>query len=287
VREDESIAQPYRVFWPRKRAIGDLRSRFQRRIANIHATRLATASTTLVIRSGGAKAAQYSSASDNRRSAVVDRKSDCRSSTPWARHCALIFCLFVAATATLAQSEPITEPKVAPRAAWGALPPKTDLMQEQKPSEIIIHHTGERQQPRISLEVKLRGLQGFAMAPGKVGSLSKPAWGDVPYHYYIDASGRIGEGRDPGFQGDGVTAFSNEDRIQIVVEGDFKREEPTKAELESLKTLVVWLALKYGISPENIAGHGDYDQTDCPGANLKSFMEELREVVRAQVFLGK
>jgi hypothetical protein len=219
---------------------------------------------------------------------VVDRKSDCRSRTPRAPFCALIFCFLAATTGALAQSEPITEPKVTPRAAWGALPPKADLMQEQKPAEIIIHHTGERQQPRISLETKLRGLQGFAFAPGKVGSLSKPAWGDVPYHYYIDASGRIGEGRDPGFQGDGVTTtFDNEARIQIVVEGDFEREEPTKAELESLKTLVVWLALKYAISPENIASHGDYDQTDCPGANLKSFLEELREVVRAQVFLGK
>lgn len=190
--------------------------------------------------------------------------------------------------ALITEPPPITEPQVVPRAAWGALPPKAELMQEQKPTEIIIHHTGERQQPKISLEAKLRGLQGFAMARGKVGSLSKPAWGDVPYHYYIDVSGRIGEGRDPGFQGDGVTTtFDNEDRIQIVVEGDFDREQPTKAELESLKTLVVWLAMKYGISPENIAGHGDYDQTDCPGANLKSFLEELREVVRAQVFLGK
>ncbi len=160
-------------------------------------------------------------------------------------------------------------------------------MTEQKPGEIIIHHTGERTQPKLSLEVKLRGLQGFAMSPGKVGALSKPAWGDVPYHYYIDVSGRIGEGRDPGFQGDGVTSFDNEDRIQIVVEGDFEREEPSKAELESLTKLVTWLALKYAIAPENISGHGDYDQTDCPGRNLKPFLEELRKAVRDELDAGR
>ncbi len=188
-----------------------------------------------------------------------------------------------------ASSDPseITEPEIVPRAAWGALPPNADLMHEQKPAEIIIHHTGERQQPKFSLEVKLRGLQGFAMTPGKVGHLSKPAWGDVPYHYYIDVSGRIGEGRDPDFAGDGVTSFDNEDRIQIVVEGDFEEEEPSKAELESLMKLVTWLALKYAILPENISGHGDHDQTNCPGRNLKPFLEELRKAVRSEQDQGR
>ena len=153
---------------------------------------------------------------------------------------AVFFCVCAAAQAAPAEPGGITEPQIVPRGAWGALPPNAELMQEQKPAEIIIHHTAERQQPKLSLEVKLRGLQGFAMKPGKVGLLPKPAWGDVPYHYYIDVSGRIGEGRDPGFAGDGVTNFENDDRIQIAIEGDFEREEPSKAEIESLTKLVVW-----------------------------------------------
>ncbi len=174
------------------------------------------------------------------------------------------------------------DPKIVARSAWGALPPNMSLMQEQKPAEIIIHHTGEHQQPRVSLEIKLRGLQDFSMRPGKVGSLSKPAWGDVPYHFYIDVSGRIGEGRDINFAGDAVTAFDNDDRIQIVVEGDFEKEEPTKAELDSLRQLVTWLAAKYSIAPEYISGHGDHDQTDCPGKNMQPFLDELRTAVRGK-----
>jgi hypothetical protein len=152
-------------------------------------------------------------------------------------------------------------------------------MQEQKPGEIIIHHTGEHQQPKVSLEAKMRGLQGFSMRPGKVGTLSKPAWGDVLYHFYIDVAGKIAEGRDVNFAGDSTTKFDGDGSIQITVEGDFEREEPTQEQLASLMTLVTWIALKYGIPAEAISGHSDHDQTDCPGKNLKPFLEGLRKAV--------
>jgi hypothetical protein len=175
------------------------------------------------------------------------------------------------------RAQELKEPEIIPRSAWGALPPKTELMQEQKPNEIIIHHTGERQQPRVSIEAKMRGLQHFGMTPGRVGILSKRAWGDVPYHFYIDLAGKIAEGRDITFAGDATTSLDNDGRIQITVEGDFDREQPSAEQLAALKKLVVWLSAAYGISPEGIAGHGDYDQTDCPGRNLKPFLEDLRK----------
>ncbi|ADP69946.1 N-acetylmuramoyl-L-alanine amidase family 2 [Rhodomicrobium vannielii ATCC 17100] len=172
-------------------------------------------------------------------------------------------------------------PDIVPRAAWGAQSPNYALMHDQKPTEIIIHHTANRQQRRVSLEAKMRGLQEFAFKPGRVGFLAKTTWGDVPYHYYIDVSGRIGEGRDLSFAGDSVTALDNEDRIQVAVEGDFEREQPSQAEAESLTRLVTWLAASYGIPASAISGHGDFDQTNCPGKNLKPILEEIREAVRA------
>ncbi|MFT4079030.1 peptidoglycan recognition family protein [Rhodomicrobium sp.] len=198
---------------------------------------------------------------------------------------ALVFCAAVLAfslvfprLSTLAGS---SAPDIVTRAAWGAKPPNYALMHDQKPAEIIIHHTANRQQPRISLEAKMRGLQEFSFSPGRVGLLPKPAWGDVPYHYYVDVSGRVGEGRDLTFAGDSVTAFDNEDRIQIAVEGDFEREQPSQAEAESLTRLVTWLAASYGIPARAIFGHGDFDQTNCPGKNLRPILEEIREAVRA------
>jgi hypothetical protein len=172
-------------------------------------------------------------------------------------------------------------PEIIPRSGWGALPPKTELMQEQKPNEIIIHHTGARHQPRVSIEAKMRGLQHFGMTPGRVGALSKRAWGDIPYHFYVDFAGRIAEGRDIDFAGDATTGFDNDGRIQITVEGDFERERPGAEQLSSLTRLVTWLAAVYAISPEGISGHDDHDQTDCPGRNLKPFLEDLRKAVES------
>jgi hypothetical protein len=175
--------------------------------------------------------------------------------------------------------EKVQEPEIISRAAWGALPPKTELMQEQKPNEILIHHTGERQQPKVSIEAKMRGLQHFGMTPGRAGRLTKSTWGDIPYHFYVDFAGKIAEGRDIDFAGDATTNFDNDGRIQITVEGDFEHEVPSQEQLASLRGLVVWLALKYSIAPEGIAGHGDYDQTDCPGRNLRPFLDDLRKAV--------
>ncbi|MGO9984566.1 MAG: peptidoglycan recognition family protein, partial [Rhodomicrobium sp.] len=123
-------------------------------------------------------------------------------------------------------------------------------------------------------------LQNFGMKPARVGLLTKPAWGDIPYHFYIDFAGKIGEGRDIDFAGDATTSFDNDGRIQITVEGDFEREQPAEAQLASLRKLVTWLAFQYSITAENISGHGDHDQTNCPGRNLKPFLEDLRKAVQ-------
>jgi hypothetical protein len=189
--------------------------------------------------------------------------------------------LFEVTPAVRLRAQEFKAPEIIPRSAWGALPPKTELMQEQKPNEIIIHHTGARQQPRVSIETKMRGLQHFGMTPGRVGPLSKRAWGDIPYHFYVDFAGRIAEGRDIDFAGDATTGFDNDGRIQITVEGDFEREQPRAEQLSSLTRLVVWLAAVYAIPPEGISGHDDHDQTDCPGRYLKPFLGDLRKAVES------
>jgi hypothetical protein len=170
-------------------------------------------------------------------------------------------------------------PPIVPRSAWGAKPPNTEMMKKQTPREIVIHHTSVRQQPKISLERKLRGLQSFSQRPGTVNGRPKVAWGDMPYHFYIDAAGRIGEGRDVGYAGDSNTKYNTADRIQIVVEGHFDKEEPATTQLAALDQLVVWLARKYRVPAGKVTGHDDHTSTDCPGRHLKSYLPMLREKV--------
>lgn len=187
--------------------------------------------------------------------------------------------LFAFAAAFSAFAQRSAAPEIVPRSAWGAKPANKSVMKAQNPREIVIHHTSARQQPKVSLEQKLRGLQNFSQTIGSVNARPKPAWGDVPYHYYIDAAGRIGEGRDVNYAGDTNTKYNTTNRIQIVVEGHFDTEQPSPAQLRSLDRLVVWLAGKYRVPAAKISGHNDHAATDCPGRNLKSYLPLLRNKV--------
>ena len=192
--------------------------------------------------------------------------------------CSLATFFVQAADATAATRA--QRPEIVPRSAWAAKPANMTLMKPQTPREIVIHHTGEKQQPQQTLAEKLQKLQKFSQAKGSVGAVAKPAWGDVPYHFYIDAGGLIGEGRDINLAGDSNTKYDTANRIQIVLEGHFDQEQPTAHQLRSLDRLVVWLAERYRVPAQKITGHNDHvASTDCPGRNLKSYLPQLRRKV--------
>lgn len=182
-----------------------------------------------------------------------------------------------------APASEVKPPEIVGRAAWGAAPANTSLMRRQTPRAIIIHHSDTAQSRKRTLETKLKNLQSFSMNPGTVSGTGrkKPAWGDVPYHYYIDVSGRIGEGRDTGYAGDTNTGYKTDGFVQIVVEGKFQTEKPDARQLAALDTLVVWLAGTYKVAPKGITGHNDHAPSDCPGRNLKPYLETLRKEVDA------
>ncbi len=162
------------------------------------------------------------------------------------------------------------------REAWGAKPAIQQRMTEHRPSGLIIHHTSVAQQPKLSLERKMSGLQAFSQRPGKVGKRRKPAWGDVPYHYYIGVSGRIAEGRSLQYAGDTNTNYSTSGWIQVVVEGDFTKEKPAQAQLAALRALTTHLKTTFGITGARITAHDDHASTNCPGSALKRYLPTLR-----------
>jgi hypothetical protein len=179
-----------------------------------------------------------------------------------------------------AAAQRVETPDIVPRSAWGAKPPDKSLMQAHIPREIVIHHTAEPQRPRQTLAQKLQRLERFSRAEGRVEKRPKPVWGDVPYHYYIDAAGRIAEGRDINYEGDTNTPYRTAGRIQIVLEGRFDTEQPGAAQLASLDRLVVWLAVRHRVLAAAISGHNDHvPWSDCPGRNLRSHLPVLRDKV--------
>ncbi len=194
--------------------------------------------------------------------------------------CAGVIAALLSATATGANGQ--AKPDFLPRAAWKAKPANAGMMIPHTPREIVIHMTGVRQQPKISLERKMRGLQGYSMRRARIGNRMRDAWGDVPYHFYIGVSGRIAEARDLAYAGDSNTRYNLIGRIQVVVEGSFDREEPNANQIAALTNLVRWLAAKYDVPPSKISGHNDHAATTCPGKNLKRYLPALRDAVAAK-----
>lgn len=167
------------------------------------------------------------------------------------------------------------------RAEWGARPAVAP-MQRHAPRRITIHHTATPQAPGRTLAQKLRGLQGFSQAPGALaGGGTKPAWPDVPYHYYVAVDGWVGEGREVGYVGDSNTAYDPTGHLLIVVEGNFETEQPTAAQWAALVRLTTEVADRWEIDPATIDGHRDFAQTLCPGKNLEARLPRLRAAVAA------
>jgi hypothetical protein len=178
----------------------------------------------------------------------------------------LSVCLFLAISPAFA-SEP---PTILSRQAWGAKSPSLP-MTTQSPVSILVHHTGSAMKPKASLASKMKGLQRFSQAREKLADgRTKPAWPDVPYHFYIAADGKIAEGRDVTAVGDTNTGYNPAGYIQVVVEGNFDKETLSDAQAASLQSVLQWLMGKYNIKATGISMHKDKAQTACPGKDLEA-----------------
>lgn len=172
--------------------------------------------------------------------------------------------------------------KILSRAEWAAKPPVA-AMKTNLPSRITIHHTATLQKPDRSLNDKLQALQKFSQNPGTLGNgKPKPAWPDVPYHFYIDCQGGVAEGRDVNAVGDTNTGYDPIGHVLVVLEGNFEEEKVTDAQWATLVKMVSWLAARYRVAPADVQGHKDYAQTLCPGRQLEARLPELRATLPAK-----
>jgi len=177
-----------------------------------------------------------------------------------------------------AQSKP-QRPDILSRSAWKANNPVGKGKKHQL-RFITIVHTATLQKRAVPLQTKMRNMQAFSQRDDKLDTGKfKPAWFDVPYHFYIAADGKIAEGRQLKYAGDTNTEYDPTSHALVVLEGSFNKEDPTPAQIGSMNALVAWLAHRYKVPAANIRGHDDYAKTGCPGANLKKLFPALRESV--------
>ncbi|MCM2304008.1 MAG: peptidoglycan recognition protein [Elusimicrobia bacterium] len=166
------------------------------------------------------------------------------------------------------------KPPVEPRSAWGALPAAKPY-EPTTPERISVHHT-EAPQPssRDAAADEMQGIQRFHQR-GR-------GWIDIAYHFLIDGSGRIWEGRPLGLVGAHVKD-RNDGNVGIALMGDFspRRQKPTAAQLDALIRLTRWLSETYTIPAERIKGHRDQEITSCPGKALYARLDEVRRAASA------
>ena len=150
-------------------------------------------------------------------------------------------------------------------ADWG-WQPLTQTKETHEISQITIHHGGE-DFPEDKDPVKyLQGLQSW--------SQSERNWIDIPYHFMIDLKGNIYETRPIQYPGDTNTSYDPAGHALICVMGNYENQVISSDQLDALVNLTAFLADKYKVSSENIAGHKDFADTLCPGKDLYRYLED-------------
>lgn len=149
----------------------------------------------------------------------------------------------------------------------------------QRITSITLHHEGSSEPLRPSDDpvAKLRGLQAWGA--------SDRNWWDVPYHFLIDLDGRIYEGRDWHYMGETNTTYDPTGHLLISVLGNYNRQEPTQAQLDAIANLMAWAVQRFNVPLDSIRGHYQYAQTNCPGKNLRKYLEDgtFRRMVEARL----
>ena len=98
----------------------------------------------------------------------------------------------------------------------------------------------------------------------------------IGYHFVVRKNGVIERGR-PIWAAGAHAYGENWHTIGINVSGDYNAAYPTNEQIESTAMLIADLCKEYGIPTDrqHIVGHYEINDTDCPGRNLKSKLDEL------------
>jgi hypothetical protein len=153
---------------------------------------------------------------------------------------------------------------------------------------ITIHHAGDRI-GKFNPIPSMKDIQSEQLASGK--------FADIAYHYGIDASGNIYEGRPLDVRGAHADE-KNTGNVGILFLRDFEPgpwydfdstddTDPSDEAIKAAETLVKSLDINYGIS--SVKGHSDAigGGTECPGSLLQPFVSRLNAIVEPSFISGQ
>ncbi|MEM6552781.1 MAG: N-acetylmuramoyl-L-alanine amidase [Planctomycetota bacterium] len=159
-----------------------------------------------------------------------------------------------------------------PRSAWTRQgPAMSEINPMRKVNRITVHHEGWNavyftDQP--STAARLEQIR-------KVHTRDR-GWADIGYHYIVDRSGRVWQGRELKYQGAHVRD-QNEHNIGILVLGNFDKQSPSREQTASLVGLLKRLQSAYRVPTTRVRTHQEYNPTSCPGKVLQAQMQAIRK----------
>ena len=172
---------------------------------------------------------------------------------------------------------------IEPRNSWQPLAPnRSNLDRMQRPRRITIHHSA----------MYFRDTRPRAAA-AQIGKIQREHmqnrdYGDIGYHFLIDPSGRIWEGRELRYQGAHASGSNNIGNIGICLLGNFMRKRqdgqgPTNAQVQSMEQLVIQMMRQYRFGGDALFCHSDFKNTACPGPRMQPIVKQLAKQLQARL----
>ncbi len=156
------------------------------------------------------------------------------------------------------------------RKDWTKQVPKPWILRPSKGFDrITVHHTAAVSTSKTDKDV-VAEIEGVCLEHITRG------YGDIGYHFVVDARGTVWEARSLAYQGAHVSG-QNEENIGIVLLGNFEAQQVGRKQVEALDTLIGALRDKYQIKRHRLYGHRDLGKSSCPGKNLYKQVERLKK----------
>lgn len=156
------------------------------------------------------------------------------------------------------------------RTSWSKGDPVPQLMDRMLPiNKITVHHDGMSPFTSTAQRDAASRIEAIRRAH------RSQDWGDIGYHYLIDPSGRVWEGRPLVWQGAHVKD-NNEGNIGICMLGNYESQNLTDRQAKSLDTFLASTMAQYRIARNRVYTHREFRATACPGRSLQARMDTLR-----------
>jgi hypothetical protein len=165
------------------------------------------------------------------------------------------------------------------RDAWGARPARPGGKRHNI-TRMTLHHEAVVLGDNRNAPGRLRQDQRYHQ--------DQKGWVDIAYHVAVDRNGNLYELRSTEIAGDTATDYDTTGHFLVLCEGDFDQEPVSEAQLHGTAVAFAWAAQNFRIKTDTLAGHRDFAQTSCPGANLYAHLSsgDLKHRIDALIASG-